>query len=85
MLFTASIDAYDDLENKEKEFKMFICANSISEATQMISSYYGENNLIYLSIAPFSPDDMLIFSSTDTEQADLFHAVKEKLEPDIIW
>lgn len=85
MLFTASVDAYDDLENKEKGFKMFICANSISEATQMISSYYGENNLSYLSIAPFSPDDMLIFSLTDVEQADLFHAVQEKLEPDIIW
>ena len=85
MLFTASVDVYNDLENKEEGYKMFICANSISEATQMISSYYGENNLIYLSIAPFSPDDMLIFSSTDTEQADLFYAVKEKLEPDIIW
>ena len=82
MIFTATVNYYnDDTMNVEPEY-LFVCADTLKDVTEKISEFYGEDQIDSLEIAPFSPDDMLIFRE---EEEDLFYEVKDTLGEKVVW
>lgn len=82
MIFIVKVEHYEEWDEKIKSSSMFVCADSIVEAVQQVSDYYGENTLESVDVRPFSPDNFLVFTEEDEE---LFNTVKRHLEGDIIW
>lgn len=82
MIYVAYTEHYQEWDNKMSAENLFVTADTLTEAVQKLSNYYGEECLERIDIKSFSPDDFLIFKDEDTE---LFDMVKSKLEPDIIW
>lgn len=82
MMFTATVNYYnDDTMNVETEH-LFVCADTFKGVTEKVSEFYGEDQIDSLEIAPFSPDDMLIFNEEDE---DLFYDVRDQLAEQIVW
>ena len=82
MIFIATVNYYnDDTMNVEPEH-LFVCADTLKDVTEKISEFYGEDQIDSLEIAPFSPDDMLIFGE---EEEDLFYEVKNTLGEKVVW
>ena len=82
MIYQIYTEHYQEWDNKMTTANLFIVANTLTEAVQKLSDYYGEECLERIDIKSFSPDDFLIFNN---ENAELFDMVKSALEPDIIW
>lgn len=82
MTYVAYIEYYREWDEKMTAANLFITANTLTEAVNKLSSYYGEEYLERIDIKSFSPDDFIIFKDENTE---LFNAVKSAIEPDIIW
>lgn len=82
MMFTATVNYYnDDTMNVETEH-LFVCADILKDVTEKISEFYGEDQIDSLEIAPFSPDDMLIFREEDSS---LFYEAKDVLGEEVVW
>ena len=82
MIYVATIEHYEEWDGKVKPCSMFICADTIVQAVQQVSDYYGEQTIESVEVRPFSPDNFLSFNEEDAE---LFHTVKHHLEEDIVW
>ena len=85
MFFVAKLDVYDDYAEEVRFRRLFVCAENTLDATEKICNYYGEGNIEFISLRPFSPDDMLIFDAHDDEAIECFETVVSILEKDIIW
>lgn len=82
MMFTATVNYYnDDTMNVEIEH-LFVCADTLKDVTEKVSEFYGEDQIDSLEIAPFSPDDMLIFRE---DYEELFYEVKNRLNEEVVW
>ena len=82
MIFEVKVEHYEEWDQKIKPSFMFVCADSIVEAVQQVSDYYGEKTLESVDVRPFSPDNFLVFNEEDEE---LFGTVNHHLAEDIIW
>lgn len=82
MIFEVTVKHYEEWDDKIVDSYMFVCADTMVEAVQQISSYYGENTLEFIEVRPFSPGKLLAFTEEDAE---LFHTVRRHLESDVCW
>lgn len=83
MFFTADVRHYNEVTEKDDLHHLFVCAESLVEATEQITGWYGEECIKSINIAVFSPYNMLIFES-DHEETLYFH-VKDSLGEKVIW
>ena len=82
MIYTVKVEHYEEWDDAVVHASMFVCADTIAEAVQQVSDYYGEKCVESIEARPFSPDNFLIFTEKDKE---LFHTVTRHLEEDIVW
>ena len=82
MIYEALVERYQDWDSAMVTNHMFICANTIKEAVGEITSYFGEECVVSLSISDFSPDNFLV---VDGKDYDLFTKFKNRVAEDIIW
>ena len=82
MIYTVKVEHYEEWDDAVVHASMFVCADTIVEAVQQVSDYYGEKCVESIEVRPFSPDNFLVFTEKDIE---LFHTVARHLEEDIIW
>lgn len=82
MFYTADIEYYEIVDDTSNKISTFVSANSYKEAIEELAAYFGEKEIESISIAPFSPDNLLIFEEGNHE---LFLQVKSRLGKDIIW
>jgi hypothetical protein len=85
MFFIAKLNVYNDFTEKVEFPRLFVCAENTLDATEKICNYYGEGNIEFISLRPFSPDDMLIFDAHDDKARECFETAISILEKDIIW
>ena len=82
MFYTVDIEYYETADDTLNKVSTFVSANSYKEAIEELVAYFGEEEIESISIAPFSPDNLLIFEEGNHE---LFLQVKSRLGKDIIW
>lgn len=82
MMFTATVNYYNDDTMGVDSEHLFVCADTFKDVTEKISEFYGEEQIDSLEIAPFSPYDMLIFREKDSS---LFYEVKDVLGEEVVW
>ena len=82
MIYEVKVEHYEEWDEKMVESFMFVCADTIVEAVQQVSDFYGEKRLEFVAARPFSPDNFLIF---DEKNADLFTTVRGTLKREIVW
>ena len=85
MFFIAKLNVYNDFTEKVEFPRLFVCAENTLDATEKICNYYGEGNIEFISLRPFSPDDMLIFDAHDDKARECFETAISILEKNIIW
>lgn len=83
MFFTADVRYYNEVTEKDDLHHLFVCAESLVEATEQITGWYGEKCIESINITIFSPYDMLIFESNEDEM--LYFNVKDSLGERVIW
>ena len=82
MIFTATVNYYNDDTMNVEPNHLFICADTLKDVAEKVSEFYGEDQIDSLEIIPFSPDDMLIFRE---ENEELFYEVREALSEEVVW
>lgn len=83
MFFTADVRHYNEVIEKDDLHHLFVCAESLVEATEQITGWYGEECIESINITVFSPYNMLIFESDEDET--LYFNVKDSLSEKVIW
>lgn len=83
MLFTADVRFFNEINEKEDLSHLFVCAESLVEAIEQITGWYGEEYIDSINITGFSPYNMLIFESDRDEM--LYFNVKDSLGEKVIW
>ena len=84
MIYKATVKHYEEWDDKEITSFMFVCADSIVQAVQQISDYYGENCLEDIMLTPFSPDNFLIINDCDNGDL-LFHDFALRANESVCW
>ena len=82
MIYAADIEYYEIADDTLNKVSTFVNADSYKDATEELTTYFGEKEIESISIAPFSPDNLLIFEEGNHG---LFLQVKSRLGKDIIW
>ena len=82
MIYEATVEHYEEWDEEMVKSFMFVCADTIAEATQQVSNYYGEKCLESIEVRPFSPDNFLVF---DEKNIELFTTVRRTLEKEVVW
>ena len=82
MIYVATVEHYEEWDEKMVKSSMFVFADTIVEAVQQVSDYYGEKCLESIEVRPFSPENFLIF---DEKSTDLFTTVRDTLEREVVW
>ncbi len=82
MIYEVKIEHYEEWDEKMVKSSAFVYADTIVEAVQQVSDYYGEKCLESIEARPFSPDNFLVF---DEKSADLFTTVRDTLEREVVW
>ena len=82
MIYVATVEHYQDWDEKKVTSFMFVCADSIVKAVEQISNYYGEEYLEDVTISPFSPDNFLFL---DEECDELFHDFALHAGDNVVW
>ena len=82
MIYVATVQHYEEWDDKMKTSYMFVCADSIVKAVEQISDYYGENCLEDITLFPFSPDNFIFL---DEEYDELFHDFTLHTGDNVCW
>ena len=82
MIYVATVQHYEEWDDKMKTSYMFVCADSTVKAVQQISDYYGENCLEDITLSPFSPDNFLFVGE---EFDELFHDFALHAGDNVVW
>ena len=82
MIFTVTVNYYNDNTTKLEANHLFVFADTLKDVAEKVSEYYGEDQIDLLEIVPYSPDDFIIF---DEEDEHLFYEIKDCLCEKIIW
>lgn len=82
MIYEVKVEHYEEWDEKMVKSSMFVYADTIVEAVQQASNYYGEKCLESIEVRPFSPDNFLVF---EEENTDLFTTVRDTLEREVVW
>ena len=82
-MFSARVNFYDELDNKESYAFCMIPGNDFHEALSSLENYYGIDNLIRIDLTHISPDNLIVFESM--ESVDLFNKVENYIKENVIW
>lgn len=82
MIYIATVKYYDDFDDKRVTSFMFIAANSTSKAVEQLDDFFGENNLLDVTISAFSPDNFL---EINEEFDELFHDFALHAGDNVVW
>lgn len=86
MIYIAHANWTSEDINYETERKaLFLCADSYSDAIEKLTEFYGENEMTYVSLEPFLPDDFLEFDKDTLEELELFTEIKRTIGEKVIW
>lgn len=75
---------FSDKEDKMEETNCFVPGDNFHDIIDKMEAYYGKNEIEKITIEIFSPDNFLEFNNS-LHDCDLFRAIRETLEPRIIW
>lgn len=81
-MYKAKVTFFEELEDKTKTHRLFVSGENYQDALEQITNYYSEDTIESFSLAPFSPDNFIIF---EQEQKELFKQVAKTLSDKIIW
>ena len=87
MMYIAHVRYYNELSNRENQMEdvhCFVPGDSFHDVINTMEAYYGKNEIESITMEVFSPDNFLEFSDS-LHDKDLFKAVKETLEANVIW
>lgn len=82
MIYVATVEHYQDWDEKKTTSFMFVWANSTVKAVEQISDYYGEECLEDITISPFSPNDFIFLNE---EYNELFHDFALHAGDNVVW
>lgn len=82
MIYVATVEHYQDWNEKKTTSFMFVCADSTVKAVEQVSNYYGEEALEDITLSPFSPDNFLII---DEKFDELFHDFALHAGDNVCW
>lgn len=85
MVFNIGVDFYDEYDEKEVKEVGFYFGENFDEVFHNIINYYGEDEILHLSITPFSPDNGLMFDCNKEEDMKIYASTKLNLEDKVIW
>ena len=86
MIYVTEVVWADEFNDyKENTTYSFLCADSYINAIEKLVDYYGNEEMVEVSLAPFSPDNLLEFDKDVLEEYELFTEVKNVLGKKIMW
>ena len=86
MIYVAEVVWADEFNNyKENTTYSFLWADSYIDAMERLVAYYGDEEMVKVSLTPFSPDNLLEFDKDVLEELELFTEVKNVLGEKIAW
>ena len=86
MIYVAEVVWADEFNNyKENTTYSFLWADSHINAMERLVAYYGDGEVVKVSLTPFSPDNLLEFDKDVLEEYELFTDVKNVLSEKIMW
>ena len=86
MIYVAEVVWADEFNDyKENTTYSFLWADSYINAMERLVAYYGDEGMVKVSLAPFSPDNLLEFDKDVLEELELFTEVKNVLGEKIMW
>ena len=77
------VDEFNDY--KENTTYSFLWADSYINAMERLVAYYGDEEMVKISLTPFAPDNLLEFDKDVLEELELFTEVKNVLGEKIMW
>lgn len=80
MFYTGKVTWYDEVDGKEAEYGFFLEADNYSEAMEKLKKYFGETEMIKISVEAFSGDTILT-----TNNIKLYDCIKEEFEANVCW
>lgn len=80
MFYTGKVIWYDEVDGKEVEHGFFLEADNYSEAAAKLRIYFGETEMIKISVETFSNDTILT-----TNNIKLYDCIKEEFAANICW
>jgi len=86
MIYVAEVVWADEFNNyKENTTYSFLWADSYIDAMERLVAYYGDEEMVKVSLTPFSPDNLLEFDKDVLKELELFTEVKNVLGEKIAW
>ena len=86
MIYVAEVVWADEFNDyKENTTYSFLWADSYINAMERLVAYYGDEEMVKVSLAPFSPDNLLEFDKDVLEEYELFTEVRNVLGEKIMW
>lgn len=80
MFYTGKVIWYDEVDEKEVEHGFFLEADNYSEAMEKLKKYFGETEMIKISVEAFSSDTILT-----TTNIGFYDCIKEEFEANVCW
>ena len=80
MFYTGKVLWYDEVDGKEVEHGFFLEANNYSKAMEKLKKYFGETEMIKISVEAFSSDTILI-----TTNIGIYDCIKKEFEDNVCW
>ncbi len=85
MVYKAVVDWFNDMDGKEEKKGIFIVADTYGEVVEKLVEFFGEKDLLTLSLAVWAPYDGIEFDLDNPDQDWLFHKVDSDIGKTVIW
>lgn len=80
MFYTGKVIWYDEVNGKEEEYGFFLEADNYSGAMEKLKSYFGETEMVKVSVETLSCDTILT-----TNNMGLYDSIKEEFAANACW
>lgn len=80
MFYTGKVTWYDEVDGKEEEYGFFLEADNYSEAMVKLKDYFGETEMVKVSVETISSDTILT-----TNNIELYNCVKKEFAANACW
>ena len=82
MFYTFKATYYNDIDNKEEKLKGFTIGESYHDAMEQLIKFYGELELMSVTLAPFTSSNLIEFREEDF---DIYKLARKAAEKNVMW
>ena len=85
MVYKTIINWWNSVDGKEEMKGIFLVADSYFNALEKLIGLFGEEDIMSLSLSPWSPDEGIIFDLDNPDHDWLFNKVDSDIGKTVFW